>query len=45
VPMSRIGVTGGDRIDIHVNGVKAISRNVDALREMWWTAIERGLAP
>ncbi len=45
VPFSRIGVTGGNRLDIHVNGVKAISKEVAALRQTWWTAIERGLAP
>ena len=45
VPFSRIGVTGGNRLDIHVNGVKAISKEVALLRQTWWTAIERGLAP
>ncbi len=45
VPLSRIGVTGGERLDIHVNGVKAISKDFSALRDTWWTAIERGLAP
>jgi hypothetical protein len=44
VPLSRIGVTGGERLDIHVNGVKVISKEVTALRDTWWNAIERGLA-
>jgi phosphoribosylformylglycinamidine synthase len=43
VPISRIGVTGGERLDVHVNGVSAISQNVATLRQTWWTAIERGL--
>ena len=44
VPLSRIGVTGGERLDIQVNGTKAISEEVATLRETWWTAIERGLS-
>jgi phosphoribosylformylglycinamidine synthase len=45
VPASRIGVTGGERLDVQVNGVRAISIAVEALRDTWWTAIERGLSP
>jgi phosphoribosylformylglycinamidine synthase subunit PurL len=43
VPLSRLGVTGGDHLEIRVNGERTISRTVAALREAWWTAIERGL--
>jgi phosphoribosylformylglycinamidine synthase len=44
VPLSRLGVTGGDGLQIRVNGETAISRSVASLREAWWTAIERGLS-
>lgn len=44
VPLSRIGVTGGERLELQVNGATAIAEKVTALRETWWTAIERGLA-
>jgi phosphoribosylformylglycinamidine synthase len=44
VPLSRLGVTGGDRLEVRVNGERAISRSVEALREAWWSSIERGLA-
>ena len=43
VPMSRIGVTGGDKLEIQVNGAKAVSLEVAALRDLWWNAIEQGL--
>jgi phosphoribosylformylglycinamidine synthase len=43
VPLSRLGVTGGDALEFRVNGETAISREVASLREAWWTAIERGL--
>jgi phosphoribosylformylglycinamidine synthase len=44
VPLSRLGVTGGDGLEVRVNGEMAISRNVASLREAWWTSIERGLS-
>jgi phosphoribosylformylglycinamidine synthase len=43
VPLSRLGVTGGDRFEVRVNGERAISKEAVSLREGWWTAIERGL--
>ena len=43
VPVQRIGVVGGDKLEIRVNGASAISTNVDDLREVWWNAIEKGL--
>jgi phosphoribosylformylglycinamidine synthase II len=43
VPLSRIGVTGGSRLEIQVNGFSAIAQDVEELRDIWWTAIERGL--
>jgi len=45
VPLSRLGVTGGDHLEVRVNGERAVSRTVGSLREAWWTAIERGLNP
>jgi phosphoribosylformylglycinamidine synthase len=44
VPLSRLGVTGGDRLEVRVNGERAIARAVAALREAWWSSLERGLA-
>jgi phosphoribosylformylglycinamidine synthase len=43
VPLSRLGVTGGDHLEVRVNGERAIHRNVGSLRDSWWTSIERGL--
>jgi phosphoribosylformylglycinamidine synthase II len=43
VPLSRIGVTGGTRLEIQVNGATAVARDVAALRDVWWNAIEREL--
>ncbi len=43
VPLSRLGVTGGENLEIRVNGERAIARPVGSLREAWWSAIERGL--
>ncbi|MGH9390403.1 MAG: AIR synthase-related protein, partial [Vicinamibacteria bacterium] len=43
VPLSRLGVTGGDHLEIRVNGERAVSRAALSLREASWTAIERGL--
>jgi phosphoribosylformylglycinamidine synthase len=44
VPLSRLGVTGGDKLEVRVNGERSIARTVSSLREAWWTSIERGLA-
>ncbi len=43
VPLSRLGVTGGEALEVRVNGERAIARPVDSLQEAWWSAIERGL--
>jgi phosphoribosylformylglycinamidine synthase len=43
VPLSRLGVTGGDTLEVRVNGERAITRPVGSLREAWWSSIERGL--
>jgi len=45
VPVSRLGVTGGDRLEVKVGGVKAIDRGASELRELWWTALEKELSP
>jgi phosphoribosylformylglycinamidine synthase len=42
VPLSRLGVTGGDTLEVRVNGERAITRPVGSLREAWWSSIERG---
>jgi phosphoribosylformylglycinamidine synthase len=44
VPLSRLGVVGGDKLEVRVNGEKAIERSVVSLREGWWSSIERGLS-
>jgi phosphoribosylformylglycinamidine synthase subunit PurL len=44
VPLSRLGVTGGDELEIRVNGETAVLRSVASLREAWWSAIEKGLS-
>jgi phosphoribosylformylglycinamidine synthase len=43
VPLSRLGVTGGEHLEVRVNGERTMSRTVGSLREAWWSAIERGL--
>lgn len=43
VPLSRLGVTGGENLEVRVNGERTITRPVSSLREAWWNAIERGL--
>ncbi len=44
VPLSRLGVTGGDELEIRVNGETAVATGVVSLRESWWNAIEKGLS-
>jgi phosphoribosylformylglycinamidine synthase len=44
VPVSRLGVTGGDVLSVRVNGIDAISLDVDELRDAWWTAIENRIS-
>jgi len=43
VPLSRIGITGGEQLRIAINGVSAVALSVDRLRETWWTAIEKAV--
>jgi phosphoribosylformylglycinamidine synthase len=45
VPLSRLGVTGGDRLEVRVNGDRAIAKTVASLREGFWSSLERGLNP
>jgi phosphoribosylformylglycinamidine synthase len=45
VPLSRLGVTGSDKLEIRVNGERAVARTVVSLREAWWSSLERGLNP
>ncbi|HXV60776.1 MAG TPA: phosphoribosylformylglycinamidine synthase subunit PurL [Vicinamibacteria bacterium] len=43
VPLSRLGVTGGDQLVVRVNGDEAVSLGVARLRELWWNSIEKAL--
>jgi phosphoribosylformylglycinamidine synthase len=43
VPLSRLGVTGGDALRIQLNGVEALSIGLDELHDTWWSSIERAL--
>jgi phosphoribosylformylglycinamidine synthase len=43
VPLSRLGVTGGDALRIQLNGVEALSLSLEALHATWWTSIEKAL--
>jgi phosphoribosylformylglycinamidine synthase II len=43
VPLSRIGVTGGDRLRIVINGAEAVSLPLERLRDIWWNALEKEL--
>ena len=45
VALSRLGITGGDRLRIQINGVDAISIELSDLREAWWSSIEREMRP
>jgi phosphoribosylformylglycinamidine synthase len=45
VSLSRIGVTGGDRLTIRVNGVEAVALEVDALSEAFGSAIAKAIEP
>lgn len=43
VPLSRIGVTGGDALRLQLNGAEALSLGLDELHDTWWNSIERAL--
>ena len=43
VPLSRLGITGGDRLRLQINGVEAMSLELSELRNRWWSSIERGM--
>ncbi len=43
VPLSRLGVTGGDAFRLQLNGVEALSLSLDELFDTWWNSIERAL--
>jgi phosphoribosylformylglycinamidine synthase len=43
VPLSRLGVTGGDALRIQLNGVEALSLSLEALHDTWWNSIEKAL--
>jgi phosphoribosylformylglycinamidine synthase len=43
VPLSRLGVTGGETLEVRVNGERAIARPAGSLREEWWSSVERSL--
>ena len=45
VPLSRLGVTGGERVRVQLNGVEAIAIGLAALRDAWWSAIEKDMQP
>ncbi len=45
VPLSRLGVTGGEELQLQINGVDAISIRLDELFDTWWNSIERALHP
>jgi len=45
VSLSRLGVTGGERVRVQLNGVEAIAIGLAALRDAWWSAIEKDMQP
>ena len=45
VPLSRLGVTGGGRLRVQLNGVEAISFDLSALRDAWWSSLEKAIHP
>ncbi len=44
IPISHIGVTGGDQLNVHINGFNTISAEVSELRNTWRTAIQKALS-
>jgi phosphoribosylformylglycinamidine synthase len=45
VPLLRLGVTGGGSLQVQLNGVEAIAIGLAALRDAWWSAIEKDMQP
>ncbi len=45
VPLSRLGVTGGEKLRVQLNGVEAISFDLSALKNAWWSALEKDIHP
>ncbi len=45
VALSRLGITGGDRLRVQINGVDAMSFELSELRDGWWSSIERDMQP
>jgi len=45
VPLLRLGVTGGERLRVQLNGMEAIAIGLAALRDAWWSAIEKDMQP
>jgi phosphoribosylformylglycinamidine synthase len=43
VALSRLGLTGDERLRVQLNGVEAISFGLRELRDAWWSAIEKDL--
>ena len=44
IPISHIGVTGGNQLNVHINGFNTISVEVSELRNTWRTAIQKALS-
>jgi phosphoribosylformylglycinamidine synthase len=45
IPLSRLGVAGGERLRVQLNGVDAISLELSALRDAWWSTLEKDIHP
>jgi len=45
LPLSRLGVTGGEKLRVQLNGVEAISFDLSTLRDAWWSALEKDIHP
>jgi phosphoribosylformylglycinamidine synthase len=43
VELSRLGVTGGEKLRIQINGVDAVSVELQEIHDTWWGSIERAL--
>ena len=43
VVLSHIGMTGGDSLQILINGVEAINLPTEQIRDGWWNTLEQGL--
>jgi len=45
MPLSRLGVTGGDKLRVQLNGLEAITLDISDLRKAWWSALEKDIHP